>query len=65
MDLAGGYAYMLPKGSFVHSVKIKLQVDNVLNRKVQVLSSVGSTPSANAFNVLPTTSYFLTLSAEF
>ncbi len=41
MDFAGGYAFKLPKGSFVHSIKIKLQVDNVLNRKVQVLSSVG------------------------
>jgi len=65
MDVAGGYAFMLPKGSFVHSIKVKLQVDNLLNRKVQVLSSVGSTPASNAFNVLPTTNYFLTVSAEF
>jgi iron complex outermembrane receptor protein len=65
MDVACGYALRLPQGSFVHSVKIKLQVDNVLNRKVQVLSAVGATPAADAFNVLPTTNFFLTLSTEF
>jgi len=65
MDLAVGYALKMPKGSFVHSVKVKLQFDNALNRKVQVLSSVGATPAANAFNVLPTDSYFLTISGEF
>jgi hypothetical protein len=64
-DVAGGYAFRMPKGSFVHSIKVKLQVDNVLNHKVQVLSSVGSTPASNSYNVLPTTNYFLTLSAEF
>jgi len=65
MDLAVGYALKMPRGSFVHSVKIKLQFDNALNRKIQVLSSVGATPAANAFNVLPTDSYFLTISTEF
>jgi len=64
-DLAVGYALKMPQGSFVHSVKIKLQLDNLLNRKVQVLSAVGATPATNAFNVLPTTNYFLTLSTEF
>jgi iron complex outermembrane receptor protein len=65
MDVAGGYAFKMPKGSFVHSIKVKLQIDNLLNKKVQVLSSVGSTPAANTYNVLPTTNYFLTVSAEF
>ena len=65
VDLACGYAFKMPQGGFVHSIKIKLQVDNLLNRKVQVLSAVGSTPASNAFNVLPTTNYFLTLSTEF
>jgi iron complex outermembrane receptor protein len=64
-DVAGGYAFKMPDGSFVHSIKVKLQVDNVLNHKVQVLSSVGATPAANTYNVLPTTNYFLTVSAEF
>jgi iron complex outermembrane recepter protein len=64
-DLAVGYALKMPRGSFLHSVKIKLQLDNLLNRKVQVLSAVGATPASNAFNVLPTTNYFLTLSTEF
>jgi iron complex outermembrane receptor protein len=65
LDLAGGYAFKLPEGSFVHSIKVKLQLDNVLDKKVQVLSSVGSTPAANTYNVLPTTSYFITVSTEF
>ena len=65
MDLAIGYAYKMPPGSWVHSIKIKLQLDNLLNRKVQVLSSVGSTAASDSFNVLPTTSYFITVSTEF
>jgi iron complex outermembrane recepter protein len=65
VDLALGYACKLPPGCFVHSIKIKLQLDNALNHKVQVLSSVGTTPAANGYNVLPTTNYFLTVSTEF
>jgi len=42
-----------------------VQVDNGLDRKVEVLSSVGSTAAANTYNVLPTTSFFVTLSTEF
>jgi len=69
LDAAGGYAFKMPKGSFVHSVKIKLQVDNLLNRKEQVLSAVAaqtaSITSGNSYNVLPTMNFFLTLSGEF
>jgi iron complex outermembrane receptor protein len=64
-DFAVGYALKMPPGSFLHSVKIKLQLDNLLNRQVQVLSAVGATPASNAYNVLPTRNYFLTLSTEF
>jgi iron complex outermembrane receptor protein len=65
LDLAGGYAFRLPAGSFIHSVKVKLQIDNALDRKVLTLSSVGATPASNGYNVLPTTNYFLTVSTEF
>jgi iron complex outermembrane receptor protein len=65
MDLAGGYAFKMPAGCLLHSVKIKLQLDNLLNRKVQILSGTGATPASNAYNVLPTMSYFLTVSTEF
>jgi len=65
VDFACGYAFKMPAGCFLHSVKIKLQLDNALNRKVQVISAVGATPASNAYNVLPTTNYFLTLSTEF
>ena len=62
-DLAVGYAFKLGHGSFVRSVKIKLQLDNAMDRKVQDLSAVAA--SGNSFNVLPTTNYFVTLSTEF
>jgi len=65
MDIAVGYALKLPPSTHLHSVKLKLQLDNALNRQAEVLSSVGSTPAANTFNVLPEVNYFLTLSTEF
>jgi len=64
-DIAVGYAYKMPRWTHVHSVKIKLQLDNVLDKQVLILSSVGATPAANTYNVLPTTNYFITLSTEF
>jgi iron complex outermembrane receptor protein len=65
MDLACGYAFKTPPGSFLRSFKIKFQLDNAIDRKVQVLSSVGATAASNGYNVLPTVNYFLTLSTEF
>ncbi len=63
VDFAIGYGFKLPQGSFIHSLKLKLQVDNVLNREVQVLSSVAA--AGNGYYVLPTRNWFLTLSTEF
>ena len=65
MDFAVGYALQTPKWTHLHSVKLKLQVDNLLNHDVLVLSSVGSTPASNGYNVLPGINYFLTVSTEF
>jgi iron complex outermembrane receptor protein len=65
LDVAVGYALKLPPETHLHSVKLKLQLDNAFNRDVQVLNSVGATPAANTFNELPTVNYFLTLSTEF
>ena len=65
MDIAGGYAFKLAPGSFIHSLKLKLQIDNALNRKIQVLNGAGATAAANTYNVLPTTNFFVTLSTEF
>jgi iron complex outermembrane recepter protein len=69
VDTAVGYAFKMPRASHIHSLKIKLQVDNALNRKVQVLSAVAaqtaSLTSGNSYNVLPTRNWFLTFSAEF
>ncbi len=49
---------------FFRSVKVKLQVNNVLDRKVQVLNSINGS-GVGGYNVLPTRNYFLTLSGEF
>jgi iron complex outermembrane receptor protein len=69
VNAAVGYAYKMPPESHVHSIRIKLEVDNVLNRKVQVLSAVAaqtaSITSGNSYNVLPTRNWFLTVSTEF
>jgi len=65
MDLAVGYALKMPKETHLHSVKLKLQVDNALNHDALVLGSVGSTPASNGYNVLPGINYFVTLSTEF
>ena len=67
-DVSIGYGLKLGNG-FLRSVKVRLQVSNVFDRRVQVLEGIDSDP-ANAyakdtFNVLPTRNYFLTVSGEF
>jgi iron complex outermembrane receptor protein len=67
-DLSLGYGQKLNAG-FIRSFKVRLQVGNVFNQKIQVLDGIDANP-ANAyakdvFNVLPTRNYFLTVSAEF
>jgi iron complex outermembrane receptor protein len=57
-------------GGFIKSVKIKLEVNNVLDRKVQILDSYstggfGITSGLPLYAVLPTRNYFLTVSGEF
>lgn len=61
-DLALGWGQKLT-GSLLRSVKIKVQVNNLLDKKVQVLDSLKS--NVGFFNVLPTRNYFLTVSGEF
>ena len=67
-DLSLGYGQKFDHG-FIRSVKVRFQVGNLADKKVQVLDGIDANP-ANAynkdvFNVLPTRNYFLTLSAEF
>ncbi len=67
-DMSIGYGLKLGP-QWLHSVKIRLQVSNLFDRKVQVLEGIDPNP-ANAypkdtFNVLPTRNYFVTVSAEF
>lgn len=67
-DLSVGYGWKFGQ-SFFRSVKVRLQVSNLFDRKVQVLDSIdGNAANAyakDAFNVLPTRNYFLTVSGEF
>ncbi len=64
-NLSLGYGWKLPRGSFVHSVKARLQVDDLFNRKVQLLKSPKTNPLSSTYSVLTPRDLFLTVSAEF
>ena len=68
-DFSVGYGMKFEHRAWLKSVKVRLQVSNVFNQKVQVLDSIGANPAnaytTDAFNVLPDRNYFLTISAEF
>jgi len=68
-DFSVGYGMKFEHRAWLKSVKVRLQVSNVFNQKVQVLDSIGANPAnaytTDAFNVLPDRNYFLTVSAEF
>ena len=67
-DLSIGYG-MKVRHSFIRSFKVRFQVGNVFNRKIQVLDGIDAVAanaySKDTFNVLPDRNYFLTVSAEF
>jgi len=67
-DVSVGYGTKFSHG-LVHNLKVRFQVGNIFNQKVQVLDGIDAN-AANAytkdvFNVLPVRNYFLTVSAEF
>ena len=67
-DLSVGYNWKFRQG-FVRSLKIRLQVSNLFDRKVKILEAidplVANAYIKDTFNVLPTRNYFLTVSSEF
>ena len=67
-DVSLGYGQKFDHG-FIHSLKVRLQVSNVFDKKVQVLdgidASLANAYTKDTFNVLPARNYFLTASAEF
>jgi iron complex outermembrane receptor protein len=67
-DLSIGYGHKLSH-SFLRSYKVRLQVSNLFDRKVQVLDSIDANAAnaytKDAFNVLPVRAYFLTVATEF
>lgn len=62
-DLAIGYGVKL-NARGLRSFKIRLEVNNLFDRKVQVLDSFNSS-GVRLFDVLPTRNYFVTVSTEF
>ncbi|HTL66772.1 MAG TPA: TonB-dependent receptor [Lacunisphaera sp.] len=67
-DLSIGYSHRVGQG-FFRSYKVRLQISNLFDQKVQVLEDVDASAAnayaADDFNVLPERNYFLTLSGEF
>ena len=67
-DCSVGYGWKAGHG-LLRSLKVRLQVSNLLDRKVQVLDAidpnVANAYTKDVFNVLPTRNYFLTVSSEF
>jgi len=63
-DLAFGYSHKLARQSFIRSLKIKVQVDNLFDRQQQVIGSV-SGAGVPSFTVLPGRNYYITFSGEF
>lgn len=70
-DLSVGYSLKL-RGRVIRSAKIRAQVGNLFNQKIQVLDSISRTVATiytpytdNSYNVLPGRNYFLTVSGEF
>jgi iron complex outermembrane receptor protein len=68
-DFSVGYGQKFDHSSWFKSYKVRLQVSNIFDKKVQVLDSIGANVAAayttDAFNVLPGRNYFLTVAAEF
>jgi iron complex outermembrane recepter protein len=63
-DFALGYSHKFEHPGVIKSYKIKLQFDNVLDRKVQVVSSISAKALAS-YNVLPGSNAYFTISGEF
>lgn len=62
-DFGIGYGLKLERFG-IRSMKLRLEVNNLLNDKAQVLDSISRT-GVGLFNVLPTRNYFITLATEF
>ena len=63
-DLSFGYSHRVKNPGVIRSIKIKVQVDNLLDRQQQVIGSI-SAAALPSFVVLPGRNYFFTFSGEF
>ncbi len=64
-DLSLGYGYKLPAGSFLHSLKFRLQINDLFNREVQLIKTPNVNPMLTTYSVLTPRAYFFTVSGEF
>jgi outer membrane receptor protein involved in Fe transport len=69
-DLSLGYGTKLERGSFLKSIKARLQINNLFDRDVILIKSAKATagalnPLTSTFNPLTPRGYFLTVSGEF
>ena len=64
-DLSLGYGYKLPKGYFLKSIKLRAQINDLFDRKVQLLKSPNVNPLLSTYSVLTPRDYFFTVSGEF
>ncbi len=70
-DLSLGCGLRLERGSFLKSVKARLQVTNIFDQKINTLAKPKATtvgvlnPLTSTYNVIPTRGYYLTVSSEF
>ncbi len=65
LDLAVGYGRKFGTGSFIKSAKIKLQVNNLLDNKVQTLSAINANPLLSTYEVQVPINYYVTATVEF
>ncbi|NBQ58545.1 MAG: TonB-dependent receptor [Opitutaceae bacterium] len=69
-DLSIGYGQKLDKNSFLKSYKIRLQVNNLFDRKINLVKSAkyvagAFDPLTSTYNLLTPIGFFLTVSGQF
>jgi iron complex outermembrane receptor protein len=64
-DVSLGYSTKLPPGMFIKSIKLRLQIDDVFDRKVNLLKKPNANPLLATYTVLVPRAYFLTVSGGF
>lgn len=64
-DLSAGYGFKFANGNFIKSVKLRMQLTNLTNRDVRLLSTYNANPLLSQYNVLTPRAVFFTVAGEF